>query len=387
MDFKPIFTIALLFIIIIVFIFFNQKIKPLRSELTSKDNFKKEIQGILCTNMNRQKIPGMQLSIKKDDNYYRFSLGHIDKKRSQKISQNHIMRIGSVSKIYTAILILKDCENGLLKLEDPLAKWVPEIPYANLITIKNLLNHTSGVFDYTANFSLQMQIILKIHKQWTPQELVSYILKGKPNFKPGEKYHYSNSNYLLLGIILEKLHHKRFLELFNENYRSHLGLVNTYFLPNKNSIPTNLISGYDFDMIPGGRVLPPTDIAWPSLAFTSGAVATSADDLLKFTEQLFSEQIISKATINKMEDFLACSDLHIRTQDGYGLGLRRLNIDGDILMGHTGTILGFGAATFFCPKKGYFISFIANKSKIDQIELLKNIVETIRRDRPIRSGI
>lgn len=131
-------------------------------------------------------------------------------------------------------------------------------------------------------------------------------------------------------------------------------------------------------MMPSGlRKIPASNIALASMAFAVGAVAGNSEDLLKFLESLFSNQIISPESVRQMTDFLKCTDPDIPAQVGYGLGLRQLEIGGVLLIGHTGTTPGFGAAAFYCPEKGYFITLTGNKSRLDQVEIIRGITERL----------
>lgn len=345
--------------------------------LLSEDELERNMQNNLMQDLNEAGIPGIQVSIIHQGQSYDVSLGTVDYDRTQAITGEHLLRIGSVTKIYTAAIIMKLYEEGLLSLDTTIEEWFPEVPNAQHITIKNLLNHTSGIHNYTENWPVILKTTFFPQKIWEPDEIYQYIIRGKPYFAPGEKHYYSNSNYILLGLLAEQITGKKYKELLQEIIVVPLQLNNTYLLPDEN-LPELLISGYDRDLIPMGvHEMKPDHHGWASMAYSAGGIAANAGDLSKFLQGLFTYKIISKETLAEMMEFGNFPDEDIPEQTGYGLGLRRLTIEGDTLIGHTGTIPGFGAAAFYCPEKDYYIAILGNVSFLDQPRLLHTIVKII----------
>lgn len=377
--------LLLLIILIFIFIIFislflqNKELKDSKINYNPDMNpFDREMYTLLTELLNRQKIPGLQVSVKTMDKVHNYSIGTIDNNREKKIFNEDLLRIGSVSKLFTAVLILKDVEQHFITLDDPISTWFPEIPNAEQIKIKNLLNHTSGIYDYTTYFPFQLQTVTKNNRVWKPEKLYSFIPKGKPYFLPGEQHLYSNSNYLLLGLISEKVHKKPFKEIFQDELIKEAGLTNTFFVQDSEDIPKGLISGYDRDIIPFGlHEIAPTNTSWLSGAYTAGGIVSNSEDLLKFLDQIFLYQILRKESVEMMTDFNHFTDPDIPDQIGYGLGVRILKINGDVLIGHTGTTPGFGAAAFYCPEKNYSITLIGNVSLINQGTILERIIQQI----------
>jgi D-alanyl-D-alanine carboxypeptidase len=247
------------------------------------------------------------------------------------------------------------------------------------ITIRSLLDHTSGVYDYTRERAFQMTTALFARKRWDPEELYRFVLRGEPDFPPGERYGYSNSNYLLLGMIAERVTGRSYADLLREYVLRPSGLEHTYVLPGEET-PAALITGYDRDLLPANLTrIRPGNRAWPSGAFSAGAVASTSGDLLRFIETLLYGQILTADSLDAMTAFLPARDDRLQLQTGYGLGLRRLEIDGDVLVGHTGTIPGFGAAVFHCAERDYSIAFVANLSLFDPVPLLDELVRFAHR--------
>lgn len=128
------------------------------------------------------------------------------------------------------------------------------------------------------------------------------------------------------------------------------------------------------------REFTPEKNSFATLGFTAGALASTAEDLRKWIDHLFRYDFLAEETLQKMINYLEAEDPDVKYQIGYGLGMRVLNIEGDTLYGHTGTIPGFGAAVFHCPKKDYSIAISSNFSMFEQTEVLKEFVSVLIND-------
>lgn len=333
-----------------------------------------EIQKILDQSINEQKIPGLQCVIRlPDSSIWAFHSGTLDFDREIKLSDDHILRIGSITKIYTAVLILKAVEEDKIELSDSLAKWYPNIAHSNIITIAELLNHTSGLREILESFSAKMKSIFP-HKNWKKDELLKIISKQKPYFEPGTDFHYSNSNYIVLGCILEQIYKKSIQGLIEDKFIDHLNLKFTSMLPTE-IIPENLIIGYDRDLLPWpGLYKHKTDnTAWSSLAFSSGAMASTAQELVIYINNVFDGNLVSVNSLKNMTNFY-----HFEKQDhpywsGYGLGITQFDIDGVEYWGHEGMFIGFESILIYNPHRKYSIALIGNVSSYDRFEIVKQI--------------
>jgi len=274
-------------------------------------------------------------------------------------------------------VIMTLIEQEQLKLESTIEAWFPVLPHAEEITVKNLLNHTSGIYNYTENLTVQMITALHPKKQWRPKDLADYVLSGKPYFSPGSSYHYSNSNYLLLGLIAEKITGKNFAELVEQWILQPHTLTSTYLLPT-DSIPAQLITGYQRDLVTlGTKKHLPSNKAWSSLSFTTGNMASTASETAHFLQRLFSYQILKKETLEQMLQFNLSMDLTHPEQNGYGLGVSRFVLENDTLWGGTVTISGFGGAAFYCKERNYYIVVLGNLASLKQTQLVSTIIQTI----------
>lgn len=358
---------------------FNGDIKKLVSpqHLDTSNVFANKLADRLQVELNRQEIPGLQIAVIKDDQLTQLALGTADFDRIVPLTHQHVFRLGSITSLYTATVIMRLIEQEQLKLESTIEVWFPGLPYAEEITVKNLLNHTSGIYNYTENLTLQMITALHPRKQWLPTDLANYVLSGKPYFAPGSSYYYSNSNYLLLGLIAEKITSKNFAELVEQWILQPHTLESTYFLP-ADSIPSQLITGYQRDLVTlGTKKHLPSNKTWSSLSYTAGSMASTASETAHFLQRLFSHQILKKETLEQMLQFNLSKDFTYPDQNGYGLGISRFVLENDTLWGGTVTISGFGGAAFYCKERNYYIVVLGNLSSLKQTQLVSTIIQTI----------
>jgi D-alanyl-D-alanine carboxypeptidase len=344
-----------------------------------RDVLTNDLQQVLDDKVKELDVSGIQASVRVDDLYWYSTSGFIDLEKKEELTGKHILRIGSVTKIFTAAVILKLFEQGKINLDDKIDKWFPKYPKSDLITIRQLLNHSSGIYNYTENLWLGVQTVLLPKKKWNPNTLLKSTYNKGFYFVPGKGHHYSNTNYLILGLIIEKITGKSLSKVYREYIFEAKKLNNTFFIPYEKT-PGKLITGYDSDVIPfGTHKITPDETSFATLGFSAGAIVSTADDLRKWIDSLFKSNFLKEVTLSEMMKYLKVKDHDVRKQIGYGLGLRVLNIDGNIIFGHTGTIPGFGAAVFYCPEKDYSLAIISNASMFDQISVLEGLILEINK--------
>ncbi len=244
------------------------------------------------------------------------------------------MRIGSATKSMTGTVVLQLVDEGAIGLEDTLAAALPEradFPNADRITIRNLLGMTSGVFDLLDDETVFPRIMDDPARAWTPDEMVDIVATHEPNFAPGDDTAYSNTNYILLGMILERVTGQTAADLLDRYLFAPLGMADTS-LPSTPPLPTPFARGYSVD--PSGE----SDelIDWtglnPTVAWTAGGVVSTVGDLNVWLRALLDGTLISESLQRERMTFT-----HIRPGYDYGLGIA--NYDG--MVGHEGSILGY----------------------------------------------
>ena len=290
--------------------------------------------------------PGGVLSVRSAQWRYARSIGVADPGAGTPIDCEMPFQIGSNTKMMTAVILLQLQEEGRLSLDDPLAKYLPDVaarlPFGESMTLRQLARHTSGVFSYTDNApdgtpglmegAINDAVALK--RELTPREMIDFVVEhGEPTFPPGKKgaWHYSNTGYALLGMVIEKLEKLAFDKSLETRIFGPLGMKNTYLW---NDIPRPSFG------LPRSYLAAPFDFettAWNmSQGWAAGAVISTIDDMHTFIEALVAGKLFrSPETLTIMQDTVPTSNPALQ---GYGIGLA---LKGDKLWGHGGQTLGF----------------------------------------------
>lgn len=339
---------------------------------TMDDSTAQKLQANLDEGVNRLKVPGMQAFVlTPDGKTWSGTSGTIDLARREPMQREDILRVGSVTKTFTAVIVLKLAEEGRLRLDDPIAKWFPDFPNAEEITVRQLLNHTSGIPEIIPKV-LMKSIIPST--TWQPEELVNLIAQDEASFTPRGVFAYSNTNYILLGLITEKISAKPFTQQLHERIIDPLNLENTYFVPYEQA-PDRLVPGFDRDLssFPGMLDVGKNNTSWATAAFTSGALASTADDLGTFFERLFAGALLSQPSMAEMTAFVSASNPGFSEQNGYGLGLMRLEVDGQELVGHVGEFMGSTSIAMYSPDRKHLIVVTCNLSYPNLLQVLTGL--------------
>lgn len=268
------------------------------------------------------------------------------------IKPDMVFAIGSITKNFVATLALKLVEEGKLSLDDPLLKWLPEYPHVNSeITIRQILNHTSGIYMFWSNQQIWDDLKKDRAKVWAPEEVLTYI--KEPYFEPGEGYRYSNTNYLLMAMIMEKVTGKRLSVQFKERFWNPLHIENAY-LSIEEEIPDNQAHVYGDNFNNDGSYQDLTFLpraSHESIGYGSGGLFMTAEDLAFWCHSLFEGKILNQQSMDEMLQFVS-SGLNKNMND-YGLGVekfRRKNSNGKMAYGHSGANIGTSASMVFLPK-------------------------------------
>lgn len=249
-------------------------------------------------------------------------------------------RIGSISKMFTATMIFQLIEEGKLKLNDRLANWFPELPNAQKITIGNMLNHRSGLYNFTNDAAYWPYST----QPCAEAEMTAIFAKQKPDFEPDEKAEYSNTNFVLLGYIIERITKKAYSEELKERIVSKIGLNDTYY-GGKTNVKNNEAHSYVFAV--KWMQMEETDMSIPGGA---GAIISTPTDLTKFIEALFAGKLISMDHLNLMKTL----------NDNYGMAMFETDFDGKKGYGHDGGIDLFRSTLTYFPDQKLAIAYCSN---------------------------
>ena len=301
------------------------------------------------------------LTIAKDGNVlYTRAIGYsqINGTEKKPLTAANRYRIGSITKMFTAAMILQLVEEGKLKLIDTLDKFFPQIPNSQKITIAQILAHRSGIHDSILDRNLRPS---SNTNSITKDEMLALIAKGTPDFEPDAKHYYSNSGYILLGLILEKLTGKPYGEALQERITSKIGLNDTYTATgnidvNKNEALTYMNLGGDWKQVPETH---------PSLLFSAGAIVSTPNDLAKFIQALFDLKLISQESLAAMKTI----------RDGDGLGMEPFTFTGKTFYGHTGGGDNYGAWLAYLPEEKLAVAYTTNAKVYPVVNIVRGVVD------------
>jgi D-alanyl-D-alanine carboxypeptidase len=337
------------------------------------------IADITCQFINNENIPAIQISIIDSlGHIWTLSTGNTDKKRKTTLTDDHIFRLASITKVYTAVVIFKLIDETKLNLSDKLIDYYPEYTNSSDVTIADLLNHSSGIKDLLTLPDILMSGTINTDKIWDINQIITTISKKKPVFQTGTDYQYSNTNTVLLGLIAEKLTAKKMSELYNEYIFRPLNMEKTVFSPYEGT-PKELISGYDRELLPfpGLYEVSSGNTAWSSSAFTSGAMVSNSEETALFFHNLLMGNLISDQSLNEMKNFGLANNPQDEYLEYFGKALFKWDILGNIYYGHEGLFVGFDNIACFRAKDKTTIVILSNISTFDKFSLLSEIDKII----------
>ena len=296
------------------------------------------------------------LTIAKDGNVlYTRAIGYsqIDGAEKKPLSAASRFRIGSITKVFTAVMILQLVEERKLKLSDTLDKFFPQIPNAGKITIAHILAHRSGIPNSRPPTSRTNAV--------TKDEVLALISKGTPDFEPGTKHSYSNSGFFILGLIVEKLAAKSYAEALEERIASRIGLKDTYAPTGDIDVNKNETFAY-FHF--GGDWKQMTEIH-SSILFGGGQIVSTPNDLAKFIHALFELKLISRENLNRMKTI----------RDGEGLGMTTFTLAGKTFYGESGGGDNRGAWLAYEPEEKLAVAYATNAKIYPVSNIVSGVVD------------
>ena len=324
----------------------------------------KQISSITNETMLNCKAPGLLLGIWQDDKEpYILTKGYSSLIPKKKINAEDTFRIGSMTKTFTATVILQLVDEKLLSLDDKLSKYITTVPNADKITIRQLLNMTSGVPDAFANKTFSNWVTRTPETPRSPYDIYYFTATGKPQFEPGKECIYSNSNYFILGLIIEQLTNKTPRQAITERVIDKLNLKHTFY-PVTTNMPKPYMKGYF--MGTDGKIAEAKPVS-PSITGTTGAMISNMEDMALYVKTLYNGSLISKEMNAERQKWNRISGMTEIYSNGslvvysYGLGL--FNIGGGI--GHGGMVNGYSCGAYYFPEKDTTIVMVINNLNVD----------------------
>ena len=295
--------------------------------------------------------------------------GLADRATKRPMQVQDYTRIGSLTKTFIGTLILQLVGEGKLGLDDPIQRWAPQVPNAQHITVRELLNMSSGLYNYGEDQQWVRQAFVPTGqvraRQWAPQQLVQVAIAHKPYFPPGKGYHYSNTNTILLGLIIEQVTGQRIANVLRTRILQPLGLTHTVF-PTTAAMPSPHLHGYAAEGGPLAEINTTANMSW---GWTAGAMISTLADLHTWAQALATGALIRPALQRQR---LIWNPYTVGVRRGaawYGLAITN---DGGFL-GHAGTLPGFNTSAGSQPGARATIVVLTNNDAEAQTELQEDI--------------
>lgn len=296
------------------------------------------------------------------------------------LTPDMVFAAGSITKNFVAATILQLVDVDSISLNDSIYKWLPHINNVDsTTTIKQLLNHTSGIYNFTDNPAYSSAINANFNRIWEPEESFQYILA--PYFVHGTNWHYSNTNYLLLAIIIKKITGNYFGQEIRNRFYSPLGMTGS-FIELTDTLTAHWVHNW-VDLNGDGILDDASFISQNSFASSTigaGGVISRPENLVKWIRNLFKPGVIlSQSSINAMTTFTSAS---ISGANGYGLGTMRYNVQGKICWGHAGNSFGHSAVVMCYPQDTVCMALMMNID-INTGTVANSFMNTVLNNRPI----
>ncbi|WP_437963765.1 serine hydrolase domain-containing protein [Sorangium sp. So ce260] len=334
------------------------------------DRLALRLQAALGAAIDAQGLPGAAAAVDLGGCSFRGAAGMADIEARTPVKPGDLFRVGSITKTFVSTLVLMLRAEGELSLDDEVSTYVAGVPGGEQITIRQILNHTSGLFNYTNSHDFLSAVEADPTRVWTPEELIAFSAAEPPYFEPGRDFEYSNTNYILAGLIVEAVSGKPVVELLHTRILEPAGLASTYLDGAEPAVP-GLVHGYgSYD----GELVDTTSAVDPSSAWTSGGLVSNTEDLTTFFVRLLDGGLLGPGELAEMTtgvDALSADLLE------YGLGLAQRASPVGTTYGHGGSMWGFVAASFHAVERDAAITVLVNHEDGDAEKIVDDLARTL----------
>ena len=293
--------------------------------------------------------------------------GWADVKQHVPVAPTTAFSVGSVSKTFLAALVLQLADEGRLSLDDPVLRWLPTAAVPADATIRELLDHTSGLYDFFSNPAIDTALLANRRQAWTPARALGYM--RAPYCAAGTCWHYSNSNYVLLGQVVQQITGNPVATELRRRFFAPLRLVRTFVQgaePARGTVATSyevLGSGSSIRTVSQGdgtAISPFTSVV--TAAGSAGAIAATSRDLAVWARRLYGGAVLRPAALAAMLD--VSHSVGAGSALPYGLGVEEVSLGGRLTEGHNGRLIGAGATTRYLPDSGFSIAVVTNQDRV-----------------------
>ncbi len=336
---------------------------------------RKALREVVETIMSETLTPGVVVLIRKGDEEWIEAFGYRNAEKSEALTVEDHFRIGSNTKTWTGTVLLQLVDEGSIALDDAVAKHIEGVPNGENITIDQLLTMRSGLFNYSEPEEFNRVLDEDPGKVWDQSEVLKMAFAKDPYFAPGKGFHYSNTNTILAGLIIEKITGKKVSEVFEERIFSKLGLKHSLMPdPKDASMPEPHARGYLYGSnvatlesfalseekqkaARAGKLMP-NDVTNmnPSWGWTAGAGISNAKDLANYVKVLVGGGLLSDALQAKRLNGLLPTDEQNPASPGYGWALAKFGP----LYGHDGSLPGFQSFMGYDPENEVTVIVLTN---------------------------
>lgn len=357
--------------------------------LFSQDQTVRQLQSLLDSLCITGNYPGLSLAVVTDTKNIALTSGLADIEKNIPLKTSDMLLQGSVGKTYCAAITMRLIKKGALSLDDKVSKylssyaWYSRVPNATDITIKMLMNHTSGVMRYEFKPAFTKDLSSQPDKVWTPEELIRYVLDEKADFQAGKGWDYSDTNYILLAMILEKVTGRKYYEILTTDILAPQKLLHTR--PSDKRKLDGLCQGYagegnEF----GGQSKVINDqglfIINPQFEWTGGGVYSTTQDLAVWGKLLYEGKIFDPSMLPLMLDGVPAK---LGPDSKYGLGVIMRPTSQGQAYGHSGFFPGYLTEMYYFPDQKICIALQSNSSDFKnlRVKLFSGVVEVAKRMR------
>jgi D-alanyl-D-alanine carboxypeptidase len=280
--------------------------------------------------------------------------GMADLEQGIRMTPGAVIRLGSITKQFTAVAVLQLVESGRIALNDPITKYLPDAPtHGKTITVEHLLTHTSGIPSYTGKAEFRKRVADDLK----PKEIVEVVQKDPLEFDPGTKWSYNNSGYVLLGMLIESVSGMPYAEYLEKNVYPRAGLTSTRYGDNKTIVPGR-VPGYSRG---GGKIVNAGYLSM-TIPYAAGALLSTVDDLARWNAAVAAGKVVDRKLIDKAWTPYRLAD---GESTGYGYGWRMASLAGERVIQHGGTIHGYATHALWLPEHEVYVAVLANDQTVD----------------------
>lgn len=320
----------------------------------------------LIEKYKKQGLPGISLLVNDANGTWIGATGKADIGNDIDFVPGTISKVASITKLFMGTLVFKMMEDsvntgmGYSALYKKVNQWLPsritdKLPNGNQITLGQCLNHETGLPDLIEENKFYLAVLNNPNKKWKPEELLEFIYNKKPDFAPGDTAVYSNTNFIIVTMILEAQTGKKHADLLKDYILNPLGLKNTYYQP-YDQLPNSVAQGY-YDLYNNNTIVNVSNLVTGS-GNGYGGIYSNLFDLWKFGNALFIQKTFLKpSSLSLMQTYGKKDDTNYY---GYGLQKSYIQPDGEFAIGHKGRDLGYSANLFYFPQKGIMHIFFVN---------------------------